>query len=51
MFISAYIPCPKENFQCQNGECVPGIERCNGQSACSDHSDEHLCGHNSTGQS
>ncbi|KAM4889441.1 enteropeptidase [Thomomys bottae] len=36
-------PCKDDNFQCENGECVPLVNLCDGQLQCKDGSDEAHC--------
>ena len=36
--------CTKDHFKCDNGECVPSVWKCDGESDCSDDSDESDCG-------
>ena len=38
-----YIDCPDGRFQCDNGQCIYIFEVCNGQTLCSDGSDEDNC--------
>ena len=30
-------------FRCHDGRCIPGVERCDGEYNCDDHSDEIMC--------
>ena len=34
--------CPKNQFLCANGNCVPFVFTCNGEDDCGDESDEHM---------
>ncbi|XP_075860355.1 enteropeptidase [Microcebus murinus] len=36
-------PCKEDNFQCENGECVPLVNLCDGHPHCKDGSDEARC--------
>uniref|UniRef100_A0A8C0WFD5 Enteropeptidase n=1 Tax=Castor canadensis TaxID=51338 RepID=A0A8C0WFD5_CASCN len=36
-------PCKNDSFQCENGECVPLVNLCDGQPHCEDGSDEAHC--------
>ncbi|KAM5281293.1 enteropeptidase [Ctenodactylus gundi] len=36
-------PCKEDDFQCENGECVPLVNLCDGHPHCSDGSDETRC--------
>ena len=36
--------CTKDDFKCDNGECVPSEWICDGECDCSDESDETDCG-------
>ncbi|XP_048201899.1 enteropeptidase [Perognathus longimembris pacificus] len=36
-------PCKDDSFQCENGECVPRVNLCDGQLHCKDGSDEAHC--------
>lgn len=37
--------CARDQFQCQNGECIPMQQKCDGDSDCRDGSDEGIiCG-------
>ncbi|CAI9722758.1 atrial natriuretic peptide-converting enzyme-like isoform X3 [Octopus vulgaris] len=36
--------CTSTDFQCDNGRCIPGEEKCNGRDNCNDFSDEQDCG-------
>lgn len=37
------LECRKDQFQCQNGDCIAGNLRCNKRNDCSDASDEFNC--------
>ncbi|KAK2089466.1 Enteropeptidase [Saguinus oedipus] len=36
-------PCKEDSFQCDNGECVPLVNLCDGRLHCEDGSDEADC--------
>lgn len=36
--------CDSNEFSCKNGNCIPKLQRCNGNNDCSDNSDEEECG-------
>jgi hypothetical protein len=36
--------CRGDQFDCKNGECIPGHLQCNGATECQDGSDEENCG-------
>ena len=35
--------CRTDQFQCDNGDCIPGHLQCSGKPECDDESDEKLC--------
>ncbi|GFR60547.1 low-density lipoprotein receptor-related protein [Elysia marginata] len=36
-------PCHRNQFRCKNGDCIPGVNACDGQTDCSDGTDETWC--------
>ena len=44
-FFTAYYPPDCEiDFECDNGDCVLNMNKCDGYNDCGDNSDEHKCG-------
>lgn len=41
-------PCQEDSFQCENGECIPSVNLCDGHPHCTDGSDEAQCGMSDT---
>ncbi|VDK28057.1 unnamed protein product [Gongylonema pulchrum] len=37
--------CEPNQYQCQDGKCIPGSDKCNHRYDCDDGSDETVCGH------
>ncbi|XP_013929199.1 PREDICTED: suppressor of tumorigenicity 14 protein-like [Thamnophis sirtalis] len=43
-FLFSSSECPPDSFKCNNGNCIPMQQKCNGKADCEDGSDEGECG-------
>ena len=42
-FLLSFDVCTNDEFNCENGRCIPMTERCNRKNECNDNSDEMDC--------
>ena len=43
VLILGNIGCTPQEFQCDNQQCIPSVQRCDGNDDCGDESDERNC--------